>query len=85
MRQESYLKNGKRGKTYQFNVSAKAVKEEISFLVAKIEGDVFAVCERHYNEAKRKHNLSGMKKTVMADDVVVVNGFVDTPERKEVD
>jgi len=85
MRQESYLRNGKRGKTYQFKMSAKAVQEEISFLKAKIEGDVFAVCERHFNEAKRKHNLGGMKKTVMPDDIVMVNGFVNTAERKEVE
>lgn len=85
MRQEAYLKQGKRGKTHQFNVSAKAIQEEISFLVAKIEADVFAVCERYFYEAKRKHNMKSMKKTVMADDVILVNGFIQQAERKEVE
>lgn len=85
MRAEAYIQNTKRSKKHLFNVSAKAVQEELSYLKAKIEADVFTVCERHFKEAKRKHNISGMKKTVMTDDIILVNGFTTQAERKEVD
>jgi len=85
MRDEAYIQNKKRGKKYKFYISVKAVQQEISFLKAKIESDVFAACERHFNEAKRKHKMNDMKKTVTDDDIILVNGFITQPERTEVD
>ena len=84
MRNEAYIKR-KRGKKHHFKISAKAVQEEISFLKAKIEADVFAVCEKHFDEAKRKRSIANMKKTVMADDIIIANGFIIQPKRKEMD
>jgi histone H3/H4 len=82
MRQEAFLKATKRGKQIDFNVSAKAVQEEISFLKAKIESDVFSICERLYNESRSKNN---MRKTIMDKDVVLANGFIEQKKREEVD
>ena len=85
MRQEAYLKNGKRGKTFHFKVSSKAVQEEISFLRAKIESDVYSACLMYYNDAKKKKKMDTMTKTVSGDVVIRVNGYVDLKDREEVD
>jgi len=83
MRQEAYLQATKRGKRIDFNVSAKAIQEEISFLNAKIESDIFAICERLYNESKQRRKP--MQKTILEKDVIMANSFIEPKKREEVD
>lgn len=76
MRQEAFYQNGKRGKMYRFKVSSKAVQEEISFLVAKLESDVFMACEKYYNDAKKKRKMDAMTKTISERAIIEVNNRI---------
>ena len=91
MRGEAYIESSK--KKIRFKISQKAVHEEISFIKARIEADVFGICKRIHDEnIARKRRFDARQKllpkeeskvfqprtTILEKDILIENGFVKT-------